>query len=236
LAHGGWRCEGAGSCDAARPDAFISYAREDAAFVRELDAGLKARGKDVWVDWDDIRPSADWSVTIHADIDAAKTFVAILSPELVSSEVCREELAHAVASNKRVVPVLRRDVDRAATPRELTAPNWLFCRDGDDIDGFVTRLVETLETDLDWLEEHARLLVRAREWERSGRDRAFLLRGNDLRAAEGWLARQGEHAERATPLQLDYIVASRRGATRPTPTSRTTARPSACSRRSLTWR
>ena len=199
---------------AGTPDVFLSYAREDADFVRTLDAGLKARGKDVWVDWDDIRPSADWWVTIRAGIDAAKTFVVILSPELVSSEICREELEYAVASNKRVVPVLRREVDQADTPRELTAPNWLFCRDGDDVDGFLARLVETLETDLPWLEEHARLLVRAREWEQNGRDRAFLLRGNDLRAAEGWLTRQAEHAETATSLQSEYVVASRRGASR----------------------
>jgi WD40 repeat protein len=203
-----------GPGDGGRPDAFISYARTDGAFVRELDARLKARGKDVWVDWEDIRPSADWWATIQGGIDAARAFVAVLSPDLVASEVCRGELAHAVASNKRVVPVLRHDVDRASAPPELTAPNWLFCREGDDLDAFVDRLVETLETDLDWLDAHARLLVRAREWERGGRDRSLLLRGNDLHAAEEWLARQGSHREAATPLQADYVVASRRGATR----------------------
>jgi WD40 repeat protein len=204
--------DGAAVANAGRPDAFISYSREDGVFVRELDAKLQERGKDVWVDWEDIRPSADWWATIQEGIDAAKTFVAVLSPELVSSEVCREELARAVASNKRIVPVLRRDVDATTVPKELTAPNWLFCREGDDVEAFLTRLVETLEADLEWLEEHARILVRAKEWKREGRDRSFLLRGNDLHAAEGWLSRQGEHKEAATPLQAEYVVASRRAA------------------------
>ena len=199
---------------AGTPDVFLSYAREDADFVRTLDAALQAHGKDVWVDWADILPSADWRTKVHGGIEAAKVFAAVLSPDFLASAVCREEVAHAVDSNKRIVPILRREIDDTAAPAELTAPNWLVCRDGEDFEAFVGQLVKTLETDLDWLEEHARLLVRAREWERSGRDRAFLLRGNDLRAAEGWLARQGKHAETATALQSEYVVASRRGATR----------------------
>ena len=33
-----------------RPDVFMSYAREDQAFVRRLCEALAARGKDVWVE------------------------------------------------------------------------------------------------------------------------------------------------------------------------------------------
>src|SRR3954471_24757524 len=40
--------------------AFLSYAREDGEFVRALESALRARGKGVWVDWNDIPPSADW--------------------------------------------------------------------------------------------------------------------------------------------------------------------------------
>jgi dipeptidyl aminopeptidase/acylaminoacyl peptidase len=200
--------------DVGRPDLFISYAREDAAFVRKLDAALRAGGKDVWVDWEDIRPSADWRAKVRSGIESARVFVVVLSPELVVSEVCREELAHAVASNKRIVPVVRREIERAVAPAELTVPNWIFCRDGDDFEGFFGELVETLETDLDWLDEHARLLVRASEWEREGRDASFLLRGSDLRAAEDWLGRQGEHRQLPTALQGEYVVASRGAAGR----------------------
>ncbi len=48
------------------PDLFLSYAREDAAFVRQLEAGLRAQGKAAWVDVEDIRPGADWRQKIHA--------------------------------------------------------------------------------------------------------------------------------------------------------------------------
>ena len=75
-------------------------------------------------------------------------------------------------------------------------------------------LVEAVETDLEWLEDHARLLVRASKWERGGRDASFLLRGRDLSDAESWLTKHGSRREAATPLHVDYIVASRTAAAR----------------------
>jgi WD40 repeat protein len=204
-----------GSRDGAgAPDVFVSYSRADEAFVRRLDGALRARGKDVWVDWDDIPATADWRARIHGGIEASRIFVAVLSPDLVASEVCAEELAHATRSNKRVVPVLRREIDRGAAPDALVSPNWIFFRDGDDFERSVGVLVEALETDLDWLEAHARLLVRATEWDVARRSSSFLLRGEDLKEAEAWLAEQGSHREAATPLQSEFIVASRRSAAR----------------------
>src|SRR5436190_987265 len=79
---------------------------------------------------------------------------------------------------------------------------------------FIRRLDEALETDLAWADAHARLLVRAREWRLHHHGSSYLLRGRDLRAAEDWLAREGEHRERAAPAQKAYIAASRQFARR----------------------
>jgi WD40 repeat protein len=206
---------GASGSDApAAPDVFVSYSRTDEGFVRRLDAALRQRGKDVWVDWEDIPATADWRARIFAGIDSSRTFVAVLSPELLASGICREELEHATLSNKRLVPVVRRSVDRRSTPDELRIPNWIFFRESDDFERSVDQLVEALDTDLEWLETHARLTVRATEWDREQRDASFLLRGRDLKEAEAWVAEQASHREAATRLQADYIVASRKGATR----------------------
>lgn len=87
------------------------------------------------------------------------------------------------------MPILRRDVDAADLPAELERPNWIVARDGEDVDVAAQRLIEALDLDLEWADQHARLFVRAREWEREGRNRSFLLRGDDLKAAETWLGR-----------------------------------------------
>jgi len=41
-------------------------------------------------------------------------------------------------------------------------------------------LIQALDTDLDAVKSHTRILVRALEWDRNGRDSSFLLRGIDL--------------------------------------------------------
>src|SRR6266516_991069 len=147
-----------------RPDVFLSYSRKDEVFVRRLVDALEQRGKDVWVDWEDIRKTADWRAKIEAGIESSKAVVAVLSPDFAASEVCNEEIDHAVRQNKRVVPVLRHDCDRTKLRTDLSAPNWIFARDGDDFDAAVAEVVDAAEIDLDWLDHHARLLVRAREW------------------------------------------------------------------------
>ena len=82
---------------------FISYSRKDAAFVRRLDDALRARGRDPWVDWDDIPPSAEWMDSIRAGIDAAPAVIFVLSPDALSSGVCAQEIAYALAQNKRLI-------------------------------------------------------------------------------------------------------------------------------------
>jgi WD40 repeat protein len=199
----------------ARPDVFISYSRRDKAFVEGvLFPALVQRDKDVWIDLEDIPPASDWRQRVLAGVAAANAFVFILSPESLTSSVCAEELARAVELNKRIIPVLRRDPGDARVPPELARSNWVYLRDEDDHGHGIALVVQALETDLEWRDAHSRLTVRTAEWLDGGRDRAFLLRGSDLSAAEAWLARQDEHAERATPEQAAYIIASRQATTR----------------------
>jgi len=210
-------------------DVFISYAREDRAFVRRLFDALEANGRDAWVDWEDIPPTADWLEEVYAAIEAADTFVFVVSPDSVTSKVCNLEIAHAIENNKRLAPIIRRDVDEAVTFEALTGcdwetlardnwqtlkrPNWLFFRESDDFDSAFQALVDAIETDLDWVHTHTRLQVRALEWDRKGRDNSFLLRGSDLQEAEQWLAQGTAKEPRLTRLQAEYITAGRRAAT-----------------------
>jgi hypothetical protein len=193
---------------------FVSYSRRDRAFVVDwLVPALAARDKAVWIDAEDIPPAADWRERVLGGIAKASAFVFVLSPDAIGSPVCIEELERAGALSKRLIPVLRRDV-RGNVPEQLQRPNWIMLRDGDDLEGGLAKLIEALGTDLEWREMHTRIAVRAEEWVRGSRDRSFLLRGSDLGSAEDWLARQGAHAESATPDQAEYIVRSREAASR----------------------
>src|SRR6476469_131740 len=97
-------------------DVFISYSRKDKDFVRRLDNALKSLGREAWVDWEDIRPTEDFMQAIYAAIEATDTFVFVLTPDSVASVVCGREIAHAEAHNKRMVPIVARDVSADTVP------------------------------------------------------------------------------------------------------------------------
>jgi WD40 repeat protein len=197
-----------------RYDAFLSYAREDGEFVvAELRDQLRRRGHEVWVDVD-IVGGAKWHERVKRGIEACKALVFVVSPASVSSEACRQELNDAVTLNKLVIPVIHRDVPDGTLPQALAEAEWVFLRDGDDRHAGVDRLVEALETDLEWRDQHTRLAGRTREWLDSDRDSSYQLRGSDLRAAEAWLTQQEGHRQRPTHEHAEYIAASRQAASR----------------------
>ena len=199
-----------------RPDVFLSYAREDVDFAeRQLTSALVARDKNVWIDVEDIRGGAsDWRASVWAGIESATVMVFVLSPDSLASTVCGEELQRAAELNKRIIPVLRRSVDGLPIPDALERPNWVFARPEDDFETSVTSLIDALELDEAWVEQHARLTQRTGEWLRHDRDGSYLLRGSDLRSAESWLDDQDGHREAPTAEQITYITASRRAAAR----------------------
>ena len=68
-------------------DVFISYSRRDGAFVRRLHDFLTARGKEAWVDWEDIPPTAEWEADIRAGIEGADAVLFVVSPDSLASDV-----------------------------------------------------------------------------------------------------------------------------------------------------
>lgn len=195
-------------------DLFISYSRRDRDFVRRLHDALAEEQRDIWVDWEDIPPVAEWLKEISAAIEAAQAFVFVISPDSVASDVCGQELAHAVAHNKRLIPIVCREVDARAVPEALARLNWVFFRGGDDFETSLKALTAAIETDLEWVKEHTRLLTRAIEWEARGHDKSLLLRGSDLKEAEEWLGRSGQKEPRPTSLQTGYIIKARQASTK----------------------
>jgi hypothetical protein len=52
--------------------------------------------------------------------------------------------------------------------------NWIFFDDDARFEASLAELIETLDTDLDWVKTHTRLLVRAGEWTDGSGDRSRL--------------------------------------------------------------
>ncbi len=163
----------------------------------------------MWVDVDGIRDAEVFPQALRRAVESSDAFVFVISPDSVRSSFCEEEVEHAAAFNKRIVPLSLRRVDDVEIPDDVRFRNWIPASDDGDFETTIDRLMTALDTDLKWDREHSRLTVRALEWEQSGQDRSFLLRGADLAAAEQWLAAGAGKDPGPTALESEYIVAAR---------------------------
>ncbi len=190
-------------------DAFVSYSRRDQDFVVGLTQALEQRGRNVWIDADDIPAGAPWRRELGTGIEAADVFVFVISPDSVASPECAEEVDRALALGKRLVPVLYRPA--TGVPDELAAIQYIDAQGGGS-ERVVEQLDQAITVDQDWVREHTEWLALALRWSEGGRERSRLLRGSELDAAERWLTRAaGGQRPRPTELQAEYIAAGRRG-------------------------
>ena len=190
---------------------FISYSRADTAFADEIAGGLEYDGGfEILIDRHDIHEGEEWKKRLGALIAAADTVIFILSPKSAGSPVCRWEVEQAKALSKRIIPVQAAPLGDATVPDALSALNYVRFDEGRSFIVGLTALRRALKTDMGWLREHTRLLVRAQEWQSAGNAENRLLSGKDIADAKAWL----EHspAEGLQPLELhrDFIQASDR--------------------------
>eukprot|EP01006_Ploeotia_vitrea_P032885 TRINITY_DN65078_c0_g1_i2.p1 TRINITY_DN65078_c0_g1~~TRINITY_DN65078_c0_g1_i2.p1 ORF type:complete len:108 (+),score=22.48 TRINITY_DN65078_c0_g1_i2:288-611(+) len=82
--------------DSAGCSVMISYSRKDKSFCKALYDALAVDDRSIWIDWEDIPPSADWLDEIHKGIETSDCFLVVLSPDSIKSEVCQWEVDHAV--------------------------------------------------------------------------------------------------------------------------------------------
>lgn len=89
---------------------FISYSRDDKAWVYELWRQLLNEGHQPWIDRD-IPPTADWWGTICENVKSCDCFVYVMTPKSVSSIFCLGEMRYAAALNKPVLPLMLKTAD-----------------------------------------------------------------------------------------------------------------------------
>lgn len=108
---------------------FISYSRKDSEFVAILTSHLKRMGIDPWVDKEDIPSASLWRQEILVGIQFCHNFIYVISPDSVHSEYCDIELNHALALNKRIIPVVARNCKTADIRPAVRELNYIFFED-----------------------------------------------------------------------------------------------------------
>ena len=192
-----------------RPQVFISYSRRDREFALTLCDGLLAGGKRPWLDLEGVSGGQVFGDVLRTAIEETDGFVFIISPDSARSTFCAQEIQHALALGKRIVPVVHRPVPDADLPAGIRERHWV--PDGADL---AARVIAALDADHEHVRRHTQLLGRALEWEAAGRSRELVATGDDLQAAERWLADAQQRDPAPTPLHAAWVAAGRDAASR----------------------
>jgi len=183
---------------------FVSYSRKDSKTAQKLIAAFKEMEQEVWVDWESIPPASDWLEQIFRGIEESEAFIFLVSPDSVKSEVCNVEIGRAALNNKRIIPVVIRDVEPKISNEIIRKLNWTFIRKGESLEDGLAKIKTAIEIDLGWVEEHNRLQSRALAWHRR-KDSSLLLSGRDLRNARNLVLTAGVKDPIPTDLQKTFI-------------------------------
>ena len=116
--------------------------------------------------------------------------------------------------SKRLLPIIFKPVPEHDIPDKLRRLQFVPF---DTESGFtrpLLQLAEALRVDLDSIREHTRLGEIAKRWDRRGRPESLLLHGDDVDAAEAWMAARNAAAPEITDVQRALVKASEEAETK----------------------
>lgn len=193
-------------------DAFICSASGNKSIREQLIQALLRYAVTSWSHETDIQNSMPYEEAIRQGIEGADNFFFLISPESVASEDCQGELVHALQYNKRIVPILVEKTEESAIPETLRSLQYIDFTDNQDQGDFLNDIDDVLNVlnhEKSYYEEHKVLLTRALQWDKAGRRNSFLLRGFNLENARIWLQINDTRSlHPLTDLHHDYIKAS----------------------------
>ena len=88
---------------------FVSHSSHDNAWSRPFADALKAVGYDVWYDETGLQGGAAWVASIQHEVETRDVFLLVLTPEAWESKWVQDELQLAIATRRRILPVLLRN-------------------------------------------------------------------------------------------------------------------------------
>ncbi len=116
------------------PDAplslFISYSRTDSAFVDRLEADLRARSFQPWVDRRKLEGGQDWMDELEKAIDRCQIVIVVISPDAVQSKYVRMEYRYGRGQGKPIIPAYCRATPKV--PIDLNGLQWVNFQSGYD--------------------------------------------------------------------------------------------------------
>ena len=93
----------------AQPRIFVSHSQQDNAWCRPFADALQAKGYNVWSEWTQHQDDEAWLASIQREIEHCDVFLLVLTPEAWDSKSVQAEIQLAIATRRRILPILLRD-------------------------------------------------------------------------------------------------------------------------------
>jgi internalin A len=90
---------------------FVSYSRKDKIFAKRVARELEKEGVGVWWDFESLEGGQDWQTEITKAIRQCDFFVVVLTPSAIQSEWVGNEIAYALQTQRRIIPLYLKKCD-----------------------------------------------------------------------------------------------------------------------------
>jgi hypothetical protein len=111
---------------------FISYSREDRAFVDRLSQDLRAGGAEIWLDTNEIAAGENWQKAIEDSLRHSSALLYVASVRSGRSEWMKMEVQAVLGHGTRVIPLILDDEGERELPPYLAVFQWVDFRSGYD--------------------------------------------------------------------------------------------------------
>jgi hypothetical protein len=101
---------------------FISYAREDISFVKQLEKKLKASDVDLWVDYCNVLPGDIITERVNEALEQCNTMLLVWSDSAKKSFWVNIEWGSAISVHKRIIPCV---LDKTPIPPLLATMAYI---------------------------------------------------------------------------------------------------------------
>lgn len=191
-------------------DAFFSYAREDIEMRDKIRQFLTRNGFTTWADTSDIKIGVKFAEAINKGIEQADNVLFLISEHSVVSKYCLDELKHAIANNKRIIPLLIENIADEKIPDFVRQLQYIEFHESGLFDNASGLLYNAIIENREYHRIHKELLVKALDWEEHDFLQTFLLHSTDLHNAETWLkSAEKNKTHGPTDIMRRFITESR---------------------------
>jgi hypothetical protein len=122
---------------------FLSYAPKDRDWVSGLVKALSQRNLRVWIDSEGIQAGESWREAIDKAIRKSKFFIAIITPESVSSRMMAAELGSALALKKLLIPIVSKDTPSEELPGPVRLRRYISMDEPEIVAEEISRILFT---------------------------------------------------------------------------------------------